>query len=67
MPGFVPTIISNINICQFLRLRIDKTLPSGLFLEGFEEGNNEDDDDEDEGKGGKNSAGLEPFEPAGPQ
>ena len=36
-------------------------------MEGFEEGKDEDDDDEDEGKGGEDSAGLETFEPSGPQ
>ena len=64
MPGRNPAIIANINICQFVRLRIDKTLPPGLFFEGFEKGNDEDDDDEDEGEGGKDGAGLQAPETA---
>ena len=67
MPGRNPAIIANINICQFVRLRIDKTLPPGLFFEGFEKGNDEDDDDEDEGEGGKDGAGLQAFESSGPE
>ncbi len=38
-----------------------------FFLEGFKERHDEDDDDEDEGKGGEDGAGLEAFEPAGPE
>ncbi len=47
--------------------RPGSSYPSDFFLEGFEEGNDEDDDDKDEGKGGQDGAGLQSFEPTGPQ
>ena len=45
----------------------ERKLPPGLFLEGFEEGNDEDDDDKNEWKGGQDGAGLETFESTGPE
>ena len=62
LPGRTPAITANFKICQFARKGTDKTLPSCLFFEGFQEGDDEENDDEDEGEGGKDGAGLEAFE-----
>jgi len=67
MPEFAPISILPLHPCNFLRLRIEQSLPADFFLEWFEERNDQDDDDEDEGKGGEDGAGLETFESTGPQ